>query len=274
MARCLVILADGLRPDVITPTHAPTLSALARDYTSAAHAATVRPSVTVAALASFATGVAPRTHGLVEPGLGFLPTLGELRPLAKELRAHRVSTTVIAASVTQRARPVAWALTACAGVDRLISAGRGAGMIAHATRSVIARQERGFFFTYLADCDRTGHAHGWMSPAYLKAVAAVDAAVGALTAVLDDTLMIVVADHGGGGVTATDHDEPHPLNDRIPLILAGPDVRRGGAIAGPVSLLDVPATILHWFGAPIPRAYEGRPLVEAFVPAPAVAVSA
>lgn len=274
MARCLVVLADGLRPDAITPTHAPTLSALRRDYVHAAHAATVRPSVTVAALASFATGVSPATHGLVEPGLAFLPRLGELRPLARELRAHGIPTTVVAASIARGSRPVAWALTTCAGVHRLITAGRGAGAIAHAARSVVTREQHGFFFLYLADCDRAGHAHGWMSPPYLKAVAAVDAAVGALTALLDDALLIVVADHGGGGVSPHDHDQPHAVNDRIPLIIAGPDVRRHRAIAGPVSLLDVPPTVLHWFGAPIPRAYEGRPLVEAFVPARVMAVSA
>lgn len=271
MARCLVVLADGLRPDAITTTHAPSLTALARDYTSA-HAVTVRPSVTVAALASFATGVSPRTHGLVEPGLRFLPRLADLRPLAKELRAHRVPTTVVAGSIAMRERPIAWALTACAGVDRLISAGRSAASIAHVARGICSAED-GLLFAYLPDCDKVGHAHGWMSKAYLRAVSAVDAAVGSLTALLDDTLLIVLSDHGGGGVIPRDHDHPHPINDQIPLVFAGPGVRRRHGIAGMASILDVPPTILHWFGAPVPECYEGRPLVEAFAPPPALAIA-
>src|SRR5260370_38063540 len=31
-----------------------------------------------------------------------------------------------------------------------------------------------------------------------------------------------------------------------------------------ISLLDVPATVLWWFGVPVPDGYEGRPLAEAF----------
>lgn len=268
MARCLVVLADGLRPDAITMSHAPTLTTLARDYTTAAHAVTVRPSVTVAALASFATGVAPATHGLVEPGLGFLPQLPRLRPLARMLSAHRVPTTVVAGNIGLRDRPVAWALTNCAGVERLINAGRSAAALAHVARGV-TRAEEGFVFAYLPDCDRAGHAHGWMSPQYLRAVSAVDAAVGALTPLLDDTLLIVVSDHGGGGRKPTEHDEPHPLNDHITLIVAGAGARRRHGIAGTVSLLDVPPTILHWFNVPVPAGYEGRVLVDALAPPPA-----
>ena len=61
MRSVIIVLADGLRPDVITRTDMPSLDALARAYTMAPHATTVRPSRTVAALASLATGVAPAT---------------------------------------------------------------------------------------------------------------------------------------------------------------------------------------------------------------------
>jgi arylsulfatase A-like enzyme len=88
MSRCVVVLTDGLRPDALSRSLAPTLCALGEDYTRVARATTVRPSVTVAALASLATGVCPETHGLVQPGLGFLSGLGRLRPLPTELARH------------------------------------------------------------------------------------------------------------------------------------------------------------------------------------------
>ena len=181
MRRLVIILADGLRPDAVSPTLMPSLDALGDAYTLARRAQTVRPSATVAALASLATGVGPETHRLIEPGLRFLPRLGRIRPVAWEL--------------------------ARAGIP--------------------------------AD--------------------------------------IVTADHGGGGVTANEHDEPHPVNDHIPLILAGPGVTRRHQLTRTISLLDVPATVLWWFGVPVPTCYEGRPLSEAFArvagPAPQPSVA-
>jgi predicted AlkP superfamily phosphohydrolase/phosphomutase len=264
MARCIVVLTDGLRPDAITRLHAPALSALGGAYTRAQGATTIRPSVTVAALASLATGVAPATHGLTEPGLGFLGRLGSLRPLARELSRRRIPTVVAAGAPAPRSRPVAWALVSCAGAQRLIMARGDARDVVRTATPALAALHHGLGFVYLPDCDRAGHAHGWMSAAYHQAVATVDAAVGLLVRFLDDSLIIVVSDHGGGGVVPTDHDLPHPVNDAIPLILAGAGVRRHRLIASPVSLLDVPATVLRWFGVPIPEVYEGRPLDEAF----------
>lgn len=43
-------------------------------------------------------------------------------------------------------------------------------------------------------------------------------------------LLVVVADHGGGGVIATEHHHPNPVNERIPLVLAGPGGRFAPAL--------------------------------------------
>jgi len=273
MARCVVVLVDGLRPDAISRVHAPALRALGHDYTRALHATTVRPSVTVAALASLATGVSPATHGLVEPGLGFLGRLGTLRPFARELSKHRIPAIVVAGALAPRSRPVAWALTACAGINLLAGPTDGAPRIAGQALRHLQRMPHGFAFVYLPDCDRAGHAHGWMSAPYLQAVRDVDDAVALLHVLLPDTLLIVLSDHGGGGVMPTDHDLPHPVNDWIPLILSGAGVRRHHTITDPVSLLDVPPTVLEWLGVPVPGVYEGRVLTEAFAPSRHAAVA-
>ena len=101
-----------------------------------------------------------------------------------------------------------------------------------------------------------------MSPAYLDAARAADEAVGVLADGLfaDETaLLLVTADHGGGGVVPTDHDLPHPANDAIPIVAAGVHVLAGRG-HGSASLLDVPPTILRALGVPIPREYAGRTL--------------
>jgi phosphopentomutase len=187
--------------------------------------------------------------------------------MARELSRRRIPTLVAAGALAPRSRPVAWALVSCAGAGELITTRGDARDVVRSALPALGSLHHGLGFIYLPDCDRAGHAQGWMSAAYLQGVAMVDAAVGLLTGFLPDSLVIVLADHGGGGVTAQDHDAPHPVNDAIPLIIAGAGVRRHHTITEPVSLLDVPPTVLDWFDVPVPDVYEGRPLDEAFEPA-------
>src|SRR2546426_597566 len=147
---------------------------------------------------------------------------------------------------------------------RLIAKGSRAWDTAAAAHRLLSQGEDGLLFVYLPECDRAGHAHGWMSEQYLEAAAQVDAGVGLLSGWTDDAVFIITADHGGGGVTANEHDQPHSVNDHIPLIVAGPGVTRRHQLTRAISLLDIPATVLWWFGVPVPGEYEGRPLAEAF----------
>jgi len=273
--RLVIVLADGLRPDAISPSVMPSLDALGRVYTLARRARTVRPSATVAALASLATGVGPDTHQLVEPGLGFLPRLRTIRPVSRVLARAGIPTDIVTADLGPAALPVAWALASRAGARRLVAKGSRAWDTAAAAQRLLSQREDGLLFVYLPDCDRAGHAYGWMSQQYLEAAAQVDAGLGLLSGWTDEAVFIVTADHGGGGVTANEHNDPHPVNDHIPLIVAGPGVTRRHQLTRAISLLDVPATVLWWFGVPVPGDYEGRPLAEAFArvsgPAPVAA---
>ena len=264
MRRLVIVLADGLRPDAVSPTVMPSLEALGGAFTLALRAHTVRPSATVAALASLATGVGPATHRLMEPGLKFLPRLGAIRPVSQVLGRAGVPTDIVTTDLGAAALPVAWALASTAGVRRLVAKGSRARETAAAADHLLAQPEQRLLFVYLPDCDRAGHAHGWMSDAYLEAAAEVDAAVGLLSTWTDEAVVIVTADHGGGGVSPTEHDEPHPINDHIPLIVAGPGVTRRHQLTRSISILDIPATVLWWFGVAVPECYEGRPLAEAF----------
>ena len=268
MARCVMFLVDGLRPDAIRPDLAPSLHTLAQDYTHAASAHTVRPSATVAAMLALTTGVGPATHQLVEPGLATLRKLASLRPLPRELSARRLATVAVAGEIASVEVPIARVLTTVAGVSRLVTTSGPARRVAAAAMGRLRFVPEGLVIVYVNDCDRAGHASGWMSEPYLDAVREVDAAVGQLRACAADSLFIVLADHGGGGVEPTDHDTPHPLNDRIPLVLAGPRLKRRHVLRQPVSLLDVPPTILWYLGVDVPAEYEGSVLRDAFIAAP------
>ena len=274
MRRVVLVLADGLRPDAISPTHMPSLDALSRAYTIALHAKTVRPSRTAAALTSLATGIAPASHGLIEPGLAFLGRLMSLRPLGRELERAGLPSHIVANDMNAAERAIVWALVSAAGIGKFTARGRRARDVANAALDVAREQPTGVLFVYLNDADVAGHAHGWMSPQYLAAAAELDVAIGALSGLADDSLLIVLADHGGGGVTDHDHAEPHPVNDRIPLILAGPGVTRRHQLTRGVSLLDIPPTVLWWSGVDVPASYEGRVLSQAFTRVPGTAEAA
>ena len=263
--RVIIVIADGLRPDAVTTGRMPTLSTIGADYTRAVSATTVRPSATVAALTSLATGVRPETHGLIEPGLGFLAGIHTLKPLARELARDGHATAVVASELGFAERQVVWALAKSAGVSEIVAHGRTGRETAEAARERLARLESGLLLVYLPECDAAGHREGWMSDAYLEAAGQVDAAIGEIAGAVARDLLLVLSDHGGGGVDPRDHNALHPLNERIPLVVGGPLVRRRHRIRRPVSLLDVPPTALWALGVDVPAAYEGRVLEDAFL---------
>jgi arylsulfatase A-like enzyme len=114
-----------------------------------------------------------------------------------------------------------------------------------------------------------------MSDEYGSAARQMDVSLQRLISLIDlsprsDTVLIALADHGGGGADPKRHDSDHALDRTIPILLAGGSIR-SGPVAGPVSLLDVPATVLWALGIPRPVSYVGRPIAGAFQPARAAA---
>ncbi len=268
--RVLLVIIDGLRPDAVTAAGMPALEHLMSWGWHAGLATTVRPSVTVAALTSLATGVSPARHGLDHPSLTRLGRVRGLAPLPVELRRHGVETTILAPALGGAARWMAGALLRLGGVSRL-GGGTGAPglLFEQAALQVAGAPGPAFVVAYVNDTDIAGHAWGWMSGPYLQAAAIIDRGLRHLEPLLDDpeTLVIITADHGGGGVLPNDHDHPHPLNDRIPLLLLGSGVQRASEPEREAHLLDIPPTILWSLGVPVPMQYEGRVLHEAFAPA-------
>ncbi len=93
-------------------------------------------------------------------------------------------------------------------------------------------ETRDFRFLHLSAPDVTGHAKGFMGPAYLRAVTATDRLVGkvlravkASPSLAGHTAIILTSDHGGRG---SSHRAPaRPANYTIPFMVWGPDVARG-----------------------------------------------
>lgn len=98
--------------------------------------------------------------------------------------------------------------------------------------SDLTTRTRSFRLLHLSAPDATGHDRGFMSPAYLDAVAATDRLVGkvmtaiaASSSLAGHTAVILTSDHGGRG---SSHRAPgRSVNYTVPFMVWGPDVAAG-----------------------------------------------
>ena len=222
------------------------------------------------------SGVSPGTHGILADSLHVPRPRADLTPLPELLQRAGYPSAAFVGQIPTLYRGIASRLAKGLGFAEARFAGRNAIEVLSAARSTLRAQRRGLIFLHWADADREGHERGWMSAEYGDAARHLDEALGALlqsTVVESDphTLLVVLADHGGGGLTACDHDGDHVLNWTIPIVLAGGAVSR--TTLDDARLLDVPATIAWCLGVPIPATYAGRVMTEAFTRTSATAVA-
>lgn len=261
--RVVLVVLDGLRVDAIDAFG---LQTLARMRQSSAYAVTttVEPSVTWAVMTTLMTGVTPAVHGVTSDSVHLPRPKGAIQPLPRILAAEGLPMTAVLGRIPTIFRGVASAIGRKLGVGHLRFVGDGAHDILHAASDRLTSQRRGLVFLHWPDADRAGHDHGWMSDAYAAGARALDRALGELLRLLDgdaETLIIALADHGGGGVDPKDHDSDSPHDRLVPLLFSGSGVTAGNL--GPhVSLLDVPATILWALGLERPSNYVGRPITQ------------
>ncbi len=82
--------------------------------------------------------------------------------------------------------------------------------------------------------------------------------------IADDTLVILTADHGENlgedhplGKAIWDHLDIHEPVVRIPLIIRHPGKAGVRRVEAMVQNVDIPATLLHFLGIPVPESYSG-----------------
>jgi arylsulfatase A-like enzyme len=265
--RVIVVVLDGLRPDAIPRFQLPNLTALAQRSAYTMLGRTVSPSVTACAMASLLTGADPQRHGLRSDRFHLPRASGPLHPLPRVLAAQGMPSAAFFAAVPMLFVPVAHRIASRLGFTQSRLRGTHSAEIHAAARTVVREQRSGLVLQHWPDADRAGHAHGWMSEPYAKAAWEMDATLGTLMQDVNlndpETLLIALADHGGGGAVSTHHNSAHPLDTTIPLLIAGGAVRSGELAPG-ASLLDVPATVCWALGIARPESFAGRPLTSAF----------
>jgi Type I phosphodiesterase / nucleotide pyrophosphatase len=265
--RVVLLVLDGLRADLVGDLRFPHLSALMAQSAYTLDATTVLPSVTAVAMTSLLSGVGPAEHGVDSDRFRVPTPRRPLVTLAHVVSAAGLPSLGVVRQVPWLIRPLARRIVSALGLTTTHFASPNAHSLLAAALPALRTQQTGFLVLHWPDCDAIGHRTGWMSNPYLAAVARMDSALGSLRQELaasrDDTLLIALADHGGGGRVPTHHDSAHPLDCTIPIFLDGAGVTPK-QLAGEYTILDVPATVLWSLGLAIPDVYAGSPIHEAF----------
>lgn len=269
--RVVVVGIDGLSPEGIGLAATPVLDRLVREGASSMQARAVLPTSSSPNWASMIMGAGPEQHGItsnkwqrdavaIAPAArgpeGIFPTIFGAVRTARPAAAIGVfhdwkafGRLVDGSSCTELARTDGPLDTVATGMRFL-----------EASRPVL-------LFLHLDHVDHAGHAHGWNSPEYLRAVAEADRLVGdvvdrlAALELTAETLLVVTSDHGGIGKSHGGETMEELL---IPWIASGAGVRPGHVIAEPIVQSDTAATIAFALGVPRPACWTGRPVRAAF----------
>jgi arylsulfatase A-like enzyme len=264
--RVIIVVLDGLRPDAVDAFDLSNIRAMALSGASTMCARTVSPSCTWPAMTSLLSGMSPETHGILRDSPHVPRPKTALEPLPTLLSRAGYHSAVFMRGLPALYRGTARLIAKGLGFAEAHFAGRTAEQVTMAASTNLRSQERGLIVMHWADADQAGESRGWMTQEYGEACRRLDSAIGVVTKLTScssdpHTLLIALADHGGGGVTVNDHSEEHPLNWTIPLILTGGSVRN--TTLEEAHLLDVPATAAWALGVTRPAAYAGRVLMEA-----------
>jgi predicted AlkP superfamily pyrophosphatase or phosphodiesterase len=253
--RVILFVIDGLRSDGLAQAHTPTMDALAASGAYAPACRTVMPSITLPCHASMFLSVPPERHGVVTntwaPGARDLPGLFDVVHQA----GRRTASFYNWEELRDLSRP--GSLDTSFYLGNCYDPGGDAALAALAA-GWLRDHPVDLAFVYLGYTDSAGHAQGWMSDAYLRAVGVADRCIGGILDGLDGGAGVVVtSDHGGHGRThGADCDE----DMLVPLIVNGPTVPAGTAVGLPVSILDIAPTVAAILGVEAPAAWAGRPI--------------
>jgi len=261
MSKAVLVMIDGLRPDAIDAAGCVTLAGLQRRGASTLAARSVMPSVTLPCHMSIFHSVPPTRHGVVTND--WMPMARPLPGLVEQARYAELHTAFFYnwEPLRNLSLPGSLDFAYFRKTARLFPHGDDSTI--DVALGYIPVEMPDLAFVYLGTTDEMGHVTGWMADGYLAQVAHVDGQLGRLLAALPEEYTVLVqADHGG-------HDRSHGTEMEedmtIPWIIAGPGIRQGHTIAGPVSLLDTAPTLARVLGIPVHEDWEGRCVDEAFV---------
>ncbi len=261
----VIISIDGLRPDALVMSHTPNLDELIAQGAYNPHAQTLSLSITLPSHASMLSGMVAEKHGIVW-GLPYIGWPGMAGPtLFSEAHDAGLSTAMVFGKekLNYLALPNS--------VDKIFGIDAHDPEVRDHALEFIHEGLPNVLFIHFPDTDRVGHTYGWMSTNQFQSVTFVDALIGEIVAALEEggylnnTLLIITADHGGHGFG---HGDDSPLDRTIPWLAVGPGVPSGVTLTRHINTYDTAATALYGLNLPIPEKWDGQPILEnGFTPA-------
>jgi predicted AlkP superfamily pyrophosphatase or phosphodiesterase len=260
MSLTVFVLIDGVRPDALGQVNCPNLAGLRARGAFTLNASSVMPSITLPCHMSIFHSVPPGRHGV---------TTNDWQPMARPLpglieQAHAAGKRCAFFHNWEPLRNLnqPGSLAFSYFRDNVYSDLNGDQVIAQEAKRYLMADQLDFVFVYFGTVDTIGHAHGWMSPAYLAQLERVDLALGTLLESLPiDSTVLLQSDHGGHERT---HGTALPEDMVIPWLVAGPGIRQGYQIKTAVSLLDTAPTLARLLKISPHPAWEGRCIEEIF----------
>jgi arylsulfatase A-like enzyme len=215
--RALMILVDGITPSALQRAHTPTFDALATRGASATDARTVFPTITGPAHTSILTGARVGTHGFLYPKmldaygnrmLDFTEGLMQAETVAEAWRPNGITSVGIGSRFLR-------------GADALVSEGVvGEDLVDITDRAITALRdwEPRFMMVVYYAADSMGHLFGPEAELTLAAIEHIDAMAArildayAAKNLLDETVVVMLADHG---MLATEHVDSTDFVERV-----------------------------------------------------------
>ncbi len=267
-----IISYDQGNPSLIEQTVLPTFHDMEANGARAAEAYTIVPSLTLPSHTSMLTGVGVQKHQITwndyrpTNGVVHVPTIFSL---AKE-RGLRTAMFVGKEKFKHLELP--------GTIDELVwpQPDDDAKSVARAFAAEFGKTKPNLCFIHFRDPDTVGHKTGAYSKEKVQALKDCDSALKtikdaiAAAGVLDQSVIILTADHGGHdskdkeGKTIGTHGDARPEDVLIPWVAWGKDVKKGYTITAPVVQYDTAATALWLLRVPLPEHFWGRPVVSAF----------
>ncbi len=264
--RLVIVSVDGLRPDLMLRAQTPHLRALMNRGVYTMWAETTDVAVTLPSHASMLTGVEPEVHGVnwnadLPEGQVLYPS----KPTLLELGRRAGYTAGVVAGKSKFDTLFAPGSTDYLWISNQTSSENEPVM--EAAIEMISTRRPDILFLHLAETDKLGHAFGWGGPEIIAGIERVDTMIGRLVTLLeregdlDNTFILISADHGGSG---RNHGANDPRSRYIPWILVGPGIRKGIDLTlyrdVTVRTEDTFATAAMLMKIPVPEPVTGRPV--------------
>ena len=269
----VMIGLDGLAGNTVEAADMPTVKMMMENGAWTLQARSILPSSSACNWASMYMGVGPEMHGY--------NTWGSRKPdfPSIELSENGMMPTIFTALRRHNAE---WNLAAFYEWDvqgdlidnkavtyhKHIPMGESRSAdITNAYIDYLKENKPAFSICIFDSPDSEGHRYGWGSEEYMKRLPEVDAHIARIVeatkeaGTYDDTIFMIVSDHGGIG---TGHGSTSMAEMEAVLVFFGKGIKKGYKIDVPVVRYDTAPTIARIFGADAPAVWRGRAIEEIF----------